>query len=123
MLVETHSSSFSQYPLCRIELLFAYRWTVPATGKPTKVGCCSSCCRDANGALRYSYLSFLSSTISFYHVYHSVIISFFFLTGPLIMFNAYHIIPVFIVSSLYWYSCVFLCLPLQLLFPSSPRII
>jgi hypothetical protein len=42
---------------------------------------------------------FLPDTDLLHPQYHSAIISFFFFIGPLCMLNAYHIIPVFIISS------------------------
>jgi hypothetical protein len=88
-----------------------------------KIGLSLSWQGDAEGTLRCSFPSFLPSTIFVHHLYHSVITSFFFLTGPLVMLNGYHIIPIFIISSSYWFGHVCLCLPQQLPFSFSSRVI
>jgi hypothetical protein len=74
-------------------------------------------------ALNYSYPSFLPYTIFWHHLYHSLFISFFFLTGPLCMLNAYHIIPIFIISSSYCFCHICLCLAQQFYCSSSYRVI
>jgi hypothetical protein len=61
-------------------------------------------------------------SIFLHHLYHSLLISFFFLTHLLCMLNAYHIISIFIISSSYWFRHICLCLTQQFHFFSSSRL-